>query len=354
VALPIVLSQRAGMMISPKVLDAVKAGGAFTAVGTGPFTFSQYNPNDRLIVTRNANYWVKDQPYLDKVTEVSVREPAQMVNGLRTGDFDMSIGIPVGQLQPLKDDSNLKILVESTLRYNRIYLNCTLPPLQDVRVRQALNYAIDRSAIMESEVGKGLGEIAWMPVPKAYWAFGAASAERYPYDPDKAKQLLQQAGYTGQPITMGVSTGAVAERRAEVLKQFWGDVGLNVNFQVMDAIAAANKYYFENGFNMLSSAWGGRPDPDLSYRIMFSQGGASNPGKCGGTDLDALINAGAQGQTQPDRAKSYQGANDIITAQALEVPLFFDPAVWAWRANKVQNITWQLTNTAKFHTVWVQ
>jgi peptide/nickel transport system substrate-binding protein len=198
-------------------------------VGTGPYIFKEYAKAGHVLLTRNDNYWGQKANYKEQEWLV-VPEPASREALIRSGGADIIVTPPPADIPALQSDSSLTVLTGKGVR--TIFLGINMvgahqPLLKDVRVRQALNYAIDKQSIIKSVIF-GLGDAEDSPAPQPL--AGHCSAGSYGYDPAKAKQLLQAAGASGMTVKFGSPNGRyIADlQAAQAIAGNLRDVGLNV------------------------------------------------------------------------------------------------------------------------------
>jgi ABC-type transport system substrate-binding protein len=185
------IAHSASGIISPTALKTYGKDISRRAVGTGPFKFVEWVHGDHLTMVRNDDYW-GGKPRLDKIIVKTVKEDSARVMMLQSGDAQLIVRIPSEDIPRLEKDPNIKLDSTETLRALFLGINCAKKPYSDVRVRQALSYAIDKEAIVNNIYQRRAlvagGIIA--PLTTGYVAF-----KGYPYDPEKAKKLLAEAGY---------------------------------------------------------------------------------------------------------------------------------------------------------------
>ncbi|MBE5691881.1 MAG: glutathione ABC transporter substrate-binding protein GsiB, partial [Sutterella sp.] len=142
------LANGTAQMICPSTLRKYDGRGiAFNPCGTGPYTLKDYNPSERLVVVKNPNYRVAGLPKLDSITWVPVTGNATRAAMLRTGEADFIHPMPVEQVKEMKADPNLNIHIVPSIMMRYLSINCMQKPFDDVRVRQAVSYAINREAL---------------------------------------------------------------------------------------------------------------------------------------------------------------------------------------------------------------
>ena len=198
-----------------------------TPVGAGPFVLDSYEPGVGITFTKNPDYWDADNIKLAGVEVVHIPAGPQNQTALRAGQVDM-IGITPADIPALEGDYGISRRA-SPDSYMWMPICKTQAPFDDVRVRQALNYAIDKDALNQG-VLQGTGEPMHAMFPADDALFPDALADSYAYDPDRARQLLQEAGVAeGTEVGLITIAGSPAvERFAEIVQQAWSDVGVEL------------------------------------------------------------------------------------------------------------------------------
>ena len=231
-------------IVSPKAIKELgKDGLAKQSAGTGPFILSERVDGGYTKMVRNENYW-QDGPKVDTLTWRVVPEDGARVAMLQTGEADIISPLPAIQVDKLKDDASLDVLNLGglTYRYATLNKNSTLAdgrkPLDDVRVRQAMNYAFDSEAYTQV-VFQG-----YASVPTSLFASSVPYyAEQTPYtaDVEKAKSLMSEAGYSdGFPINIWVDNTTIEMQGAEFLKQQLAQINIDVNVVPMESTTIAD------------------------------------------------------------------------------------------------------------------
>ena len=192
-ALPLILSDRAGMMSSPKAVKELGKDHDRKPVGTGPWKFVSWNDNEKVVYTRNDKYWQAGQPLLDGIEMNVIAETNTGLRSVVAGQNDFVYFLAPQQKQIIDRAKSLTAVTGPTLYCIQLFLNYGRPPLDNPKVRLAINHAIDRQAYSKATMG-GIAEVAWMALPTAHWAYDPKLANVWPHDPDKAKKLLAEAG----------------------------------------------------------------------------------------------------------------------------------------------------------------
>jgi len=293
------------------------------AVGTGPFVLQEYRQADSMRFVKNKNYWQSGKPYLDEVI-VNVRADAQaLVADLEAGATDLVYNLTLQDFQRLKANSSYtaQLLTPAAGMY-QIQPNVLFKPLDDKRVRQALNYAIDRKRITDT-VLLGLVSPMDLPWPQASPAYEAAKMNMYAFDLDKAKSLLAEAGVTGLELEF-VFAPTLPEYAtiAQIVQSDLAKIGVKMNVRSMEIAALfdvihAQKY---NGVYTLNDSWAA-----MEPSSMLSVGASLNPLKNNaGFNNEQYTQLVQRASTEPDAAKRkqiYSELNDFILDQSFGIPI---------------------------------
>jgi peptide/nickel transport system substrate-binding protein len=212
--------------------------------GTGPFMFDRMDPDGTTYLKRNPNYWEKGLPYLDAVVFTMYRDPQARQNAVRAGEIDMEMSASFEHYLVSKSDSNLVVSVAPASAYAlNLGANVTMSPWDDVRVRKAiLGYALDRKKVCQT-VYHGIAEPKINPGSSAHYYYEDLN-DRYPFDLEKAKQLLEEAGMIGKKITFTVnnSTGTYASI-GTILKSDLAKIGVEMEIEKMEYVTWIRRFY---------------------------------------------------------------------------------------------------------------
>lgn len=282
-------------------------------IGTGPYMVESWTVGESLVLVANPGYR-GDQPFFKKVTYKPVSDPTVRSTELRTGTADIIVQVPIEELGRLNEAGISVIRILST-QSMRIHLKADAPPFDDVRVRQAMNYAIDRATILETLL-EGAGQL--MNGPSAPSVFGYdPSIEVYPYDPDKARELLAEAGYAdGVDVTIQFTDGRYLRDRAigEAITAQLAEVGIRVTAQFSEFSQWLKLFNVEgNGFMVISQET--TPNtlmgPNFaSTSTSFKRYGYGNP------EVDRLIDEAAAELDTEKRRALYQQLNGVLRDDA--------------------------------------
>ncbi len=230
-------------------------------IGTGPYKFVEFTRGQQLVLEANPDYW-RGQVSPKRLVLRTITDPATRVAELKTGGVQIIASPPAAQLNELQG-GDTEVLTLKGARLIMHSFNTTKPPFDDVRVRQAVNYAVDRESILKS-VLEGHGELLHGPFASSWLGYDP-DLKPYPYDPAKAKQLLAEAGYpNGFETTFNHSVGAFLKDReiAEVVASQLAQVGIRVRL-VPTERAKIQEDWLNGTFDGITSAqWPTASDPD--------------------------------------------------------------------------------------------
>ena len=270
--------------------------------GSGPFKLDSFEPQVKYTLVKNDKYWVPNRPYIDKIVETVINDDTARVNAFKTGSINFVEYVPWQNMDEIDSDSKYTLYKGFDL-FNLVRLNPNQPPLDKPEVRQALNYAIDRQAVIDVAFGgQGLPMTVGLIPPKTSW-YNQDLDGHWNYDPEKAKSLIQQAGLKPSDIKLdfAVATISVHSDTGQAVAQQLEQLGMSINIIQQD-VPTLTKRRTTGDYQMmqdgLSEPW---TDPDM-YTTFFGKGGASYAAGVNFDDpqLDDLL---AKGRTETDQSK---------------------------------------------------
>ena len=296
-------------------------------VGTGPFKFVEWKPNDSITVERFEDYWQADLPKLDKIIFRSIPDNATRLNALTAGEIDLADGINPSDGAAIEGNAELQLFERPSMNVGYLGLTVTREPFDNKLVRQAMNHAIDKQSIIDAFF-EGRADIAVNPIPSSISGYND-EIEGYDYDPEKAKALLEEAGY-GDGFEMELWAMPVprpympdGEKVAEVIQKNLADIGVTAKIvshewaTYLDLASKGDADAFMLGWT------GDNGDADnFIYALLDEDNIGSNNYTYFKNDAmhDLLIEA----QTEVDEEKRielYKEAQEIIHEEAPWVPL---------------------------------
>ncbi|GAB2662677.1 ABC transporter substrate-binding protein [Gordonia jinhuaensis] len=212
-----------GAMFTPNGVSDL----ANKAVGTGPYTVDSYSTDESLVMKRNDSYWGK-KPGVSGVTLKYYVDANAPTNALRSGEIDVVYQAQaLDQVKSFESDKSFTVNVGTTQGIIYMSMNPTRAPFTDIRVRQAIEYGIDKKEV-NTTVTNGYGKITGEPVPSTDpWAEDKSSV--YPYDPEKAKQLLADSGHSNMTVQFNVPSLPYSQSIGQVVKSELAKIGVTVN-----------------------------------------------------------------------------------------------------------------------------
>jgi len=205
------LAQREGFVESPAA--AKKAGDDFGSnpVGSGPFIFKEWVRGNRVVVERNPGYWEDGKPYLDKIVLQNIAGSVIGIQRLRTGEIDLIHSLTPQDVLQIQNVSDVELVKAPANRWWSLQWQVDKPPFDNLKLRQAIAYAIDRKNLVDI-VQLGKAEIAESPTPPGLWWY-SSDVNSYEYNPEKARALLKEAGYpNGLQIALAARTNRPIHR----------------------------------------------------------------------------------------------------------------------------------------------
>jgi len=307
-------------------------------VGSGPFMLTEYVRGQKTVLARNPHYWRAGQPLLDGVVFEYVPDANTRVLKLRSGETDVAAAIPYNQVASLNGTEGISVEVAKALSWQSIFLNTTKPPLGDVKVRQALNYATPKEEILKT-VLYGNAQIANSMIPPLkYWD---ASVKAYPFDLEKAKTLMSESsGSKGFKLELLIPSGDPVEQQiAEVLKAEWAKIGVNVDI-VQREVGALESGWFEGKGGMAATFEGGTlssdtlSDDEIAGLTLNPEAGLHSLGTYyNNPKVNKLLAEAGSTLSEEQRAKDFAEVQQIAMEDAPAVPLFFTKSVTGVRSN---------------------
>ena len=310
------LTDRAGMMVSPKA--AKEAGDKFgqKPVCAGPYKFVERVQQDRIVVEKFQDYWNKDNVHIDRITYVPITDSTVRLANLKSGQLQMMERGLATDIKEIRSNPQLRLAAVVELGYQGVTINigkgdAAKNPLgQDARVRQAFNLAIDRDAINQVVFnGEFVPGNQWVSPENPYYQQKFPVPKR---DIAKAKQLIQQSG-AKTPLTVDFMVPNNPETRqvSEVIQAMAAEAGFDVKIRVTE-FATSLKEAEEGRYQAYMLAWSGRPDPDGNVYIFHKTGAPQNYGGYSNPTVDALLDEARVKNAVPDRKAIYEKAAEIL------------------------------------------
>jgi ABC-type transport system substrate-binding protein len=306
-------------------------------VGAGPYVLKSYSQGSSIVLAKNPKYWNSSAYPLGGVDFTQVTQGPEAATALTSGAVDM-IEVEPENYPQLKSDPNVGISVTKSYDYMDINLRQNTGVFANEKVRAALEYAVDRTAL-NKVVFDGLGQPAYQPVPSWSPGYSKSLGAFDSYDPAKAKGMLKAAGYPkGVNFTMFIPSGdATYARAAALLQQELAGAGFTVNLQqIPGADILTDVYVKKEGDALLSEALSNGPDLSNTFEALFEPSGfPANALGSVNQQLTPLI-VQSNGSLSPGlQGPLMQEIDKTVMQQGLDVPLVFMPSIVAYNKNRV-------------------
>lgn len=316
-------------MASPAAIQEYKDQFGQHPVGTGPFKFESWSPNENIRLVANDNYYVDGEPKLGGMTFTVVPDNAARLNQLIAGEADVVDGVNPSDATTIDSYDNLQLVKRPSFNLGYVALNMEKKPFNELKVRQAMNMAIDKQAIIDSFYN-GFADVSKNPVPPALWGY-ADDVEDYKYNIEEAKKLLAEAGY---PDGFSVKLFAMSNPRpympqpqkiAEGIQSDLAKIGVKVEIESYEWATYLEKA--SNGeHDMMLMGWTGvMADPDnFLYPNLTSENAekpASNYAFYKSEAFDKLVKEARVEYDHDKRTELYKEAQRLIHDDAPWVPL---------------------------------
>jgi peptide/nickel transport system substrate-binding protein len=300
------------------------AGGA---VGTGAFVFKEWRSGDRIVLEKNPNYWKPDLPKSQQLVMRFVTDPAARLAQLRAGQLDFTVDLAPDQKAEVDRDSSITATSRPSFNVGYLALNPSYKPLSDVRVRQAIAHAINQQAIVKAFWGD-LAENSPNFIPSTLSWAQAPNLTPYEFSPQKAKELLTQAGYPNgfemELWYMPVSRPYFPTPKpiAEAFAADLSAVGIRVSLKTKDWAAYIADRLKPPGFQSFMLGWtGDYGDPDTFYYPHFGVGSTKDLGNWKNDRLQQLLDQGRATADQTARSQIYAEVDRILHREVLRLPI---------------------------------
>ncbi len=335
-------------------------------VGTGPFKFVSWTKDDSIVFEANKDYW-GEGPYLDRLILRVIPDATARYLALKAGEVDV-IDFPSAEdLELMAADPNIELIQQAGLNVGYIAMNVDKEPFGDVRIRQAMNYAINREEIIEGVYGSA-GQVANNPIPPTIWSYNE-DIEPYPYDPAKARELLAAAGYPdgfstdlwAMPVARPYNPNA--RRIAEIVQAQLADIGVEIEIVTydwgtyLDKTDGTGSTDGTGEHSMCMLGWtGDNGDPDNFIYLLLSADSAVPPAMnvsfWKNEEFTDLTLQAKRVYDQDARAALYEQAQVIFHEEAPWVPLAHS-VVTVPVLTSVHDFVIYPTGSRVFQRVWI-
>jgi peptide/nickel transport system substrate-binding protein len=327
---PDLLAGKDGMMVSPA---AFKDAGSIPTqpVGAGPFKLTSYVPDSHADLARNPGYWDASQIHIANFTVQDITEPEQILAALQSGQ--VNVAYIAGNQVAAAEAAGFKVDVIASEVVDELDIQTTTAPFNNPDVVEAINYAINRPAILTVQAS-GYGAISYQPFPKGFVGYSSKLANLYPYNPAKAKQLLAAAGYkNGLKITL--TAPATDSSLAEQIQGQLAQVGITATIGNISPDTETQYLYLDKTIPFAVDGTAGRMSPVEMLDVLYSQQGLMDVDGKAGTTPTAVSSALANALTVPLSSPNYPTAlqNAVVTSvqdDPIHIWLYTNPRILAY------------------------
>jgi peptide/nickel transport system substrate-binding protein len=357
------LAMHPAAMVSPAAIEQYGKDISINPVGTGPFKFVSWTPGVEVVLEKNPDYW-NGPPHVDQVIFRPIIEDQARLTELESGGVNFIVNIPPDDLGRLREDDRFTVVEQPGMHTWWVAFNQSKPPFNDVKVRQAMNYAVNKQAIVDNLL-QGTGALAINPLPPVVWSY-TDEIQTYDYDPEKAKQLLAEAGYPDgfscnfwvpesgsgmqQPVAMG--TAIQADLKA---------VGVDCQIEQFEWGTYLDKTIVppdQAEFDMFEMSWiGDNGDPDNHLYILLSGDqwppNGYNMGFYKNEEVDAILREARVTFDQAKRTELYQQAQKLLAEDAPWILIDHEAQIVVMD-QKIKDFKLHPTGPFRFEKVWIE
>jgi ABC-type transport system substrate-binding protein len=346
-------------IVSPTAYMADPEGFASNPVGTGPFKFVSWTKDSDIVLDRNEDYW--EDVYLDRLILKVIPDATARWLALQKGEVDIIDFPAADDLPAMEADPDVQLIQQPGLNVGYLALNTEKKPYDDKRVRQAMNYAIDRQEIIDAVYGSA-GQVAKNPIPPTMWSYND-DIEPYPYDPEMAKELLAEAGYAdgfdteiwAMPVARPYNPDA--RKIAEIMQAQLAKVGIGVEIISYEWGTYLDRTDTGEHQAAMLGWTGDNGDPDNFLFVLLSipaaQVPAGNIAFWKNEEFNDLIVEAKETTDQARRTELYREAQEVFHEEAPWVTIAHS-VVTVPASNAVKNFKISPTGTRVFKSVWLE
>lgn len=330
------LAYPAGLIVSKAAVEQFGEDFDRNPSGTGAFRFAEWQSNTRVVIERNDDYW-DGAPPLDAVVYRPITDANTRVASMLSGEIDVMVEVPPDNVATFRDSPDFMLYEQAGPHLWFLILNAKEGPFANKLARQAVNYAVNKKSLVDN-VLQGTASVASGPTPPAFnWAYNE-SLDPYPYDPDKARALLAEAGVApGTKVTFYVTQGGSGMldpvAMGTAIQADLDAVGLDVSIETYEWNTFLGEVNpgLEGKADMAEMAWMTNDPDTLPYLALRTEAwpdkGGFNSGYYSNPEVDDLLARARTSTDQAERASLYKQMQEIV----------YDDAPWLFVANWKQN-----------------
>ncbi|MFT8311831.1 MAG: ABC transporter substrate-binding protein [Sporolactobacillus sp.] len=315
-----ILTDRSGMMLSPTAVKKEGANFSNHPVGTGPYSFVERVKQDHITVKAFKDYW-GTKPKTQTIVYHPYADGNVRLTNLTSGNVDLVNTIDYKDIDRVKKDSNLKIDKKAAIGFQGIVLNVHRAPLNNVKIRQAINYAIDRESIAKV-IFHNYVTPATSPLPVSSWAHDS-SLKQTTADVAAAKKLIKESGLKNVTFTLKIPSGSSQNQQlGQMVQSMLKKVGINVKLEMVE-FGTMIQQGTEHNFDAINLGWSGRLDPDGTIYSWFVTNGGNNDMGYSNANVDKWLNEARTVESQTERTQLYHKISQQLWNDAPYISLYY-------------------------------
>lgn len=309
-------------------MDAYDAN---TPIGTGPFKIASWTRGTGVVLEAHDGYWEEGLPLASRVNWNFYPESDSRVLALQAGEIDVVHAVPKQQIDTVKQDGSIIVDPIPGVGHDYIAFNCAEGPFSDVRMRKAVAHAIDKEIIVEGALW-GFGQATNIPFPETSpWYVETAG---YEYDPEKAKALMEEAGFGGGlDLDMPLPNFSPMPVVAELVQADLAEIGINLRLVQTEWATYWPETYLKGQFDITVMEYTPRVDPDQTFYPRYHSEGVHNATKYSNPRMDELLEQGRRVTNQEERKAIYDEVQTILVDELPWLWLFLPDIAMGWRTN---------------------
>ena len=326
-------ADRAGVIVSPQAIaDGVDLDA--NMVGAGPYKMVSHVHGDSTKYERNDDYW--DQEHLAPVKNLEIKvipDSVARLNAIRTGEISATT-ITAAQTPEVEGNPDLRLMYNTELAYTYIVQNRARGGQDDLRVRQALLYGLDRQSICDTLLA-GKCQVTDQPFPPGYFAYNEDIPDvLYPYDPEKAKELMAEAGVTELSLSMLIPAGLPTfPEISEIIQAQWAELGVTIDIRPTDPTSLGEVMFAQEQADTMLAGWGGRPDPAMTFIQRAGPDAFANPGGVTTPEMVDLIAQATSIADPEEREAALKEGSREMAESVLEMVMLFPQVPYVTQSN---------------------
>jgi peptide/nickel transport system substrate-binding protein len=357
------LAMHPAAMVSPAAIEQYGRDISINPVGTGPFRFVSWTPGVEVVLEKNPDYW-RGPVYVDRVIYRPIIEDQSRLTELEAGSVNFIVNVPPDDLARLRDDARFTVVEQPGMHTWWVAFNHTREPFTDVRVRQAMNHAVNKQAIVDN-ILQGTGTLAVNPLPPVVWSY-IDDVQTYNYDPDRARELLAEAGYPdGFSCVFWVPESGSGMQQpvvmATAMQADWLAVGIDCRIETFEWGTYLDEVIVppeEAEFDLMEMSWiGDNGDPDNHLYILLSGEQfppfGYNMGFYQNDEVDALLAEARVTLDRDRRTELYEEAQRLIAQDPPWVMIDHETQIVVMDTS-IKNFRLHPTGPFRFDEVWIE